>query len=318
MDISKIIQNAHSIGISGHVRPDGDCIGSTLGLYNYIKSNFKDAEVKLFLEEAPEVFHFLPGYSEICHTFEPSLKFDLYFALDCGDSARLGEFSRYFESASYRVCIDHHKSNQSYGDENYIFPNISSTSELVFELIGEKNITRDIAECLYTGIVHDTGVFQYNSTSSRTMEIAGFLMEQGITFSKIIDETFYKKTYNQNRILGKAIMEAKLYNNGSVIASTVTRKDMDAFGVKSADLDGIVNQLRIVKGVEVALFFYETEKDYKVSMRGNGKVDLSILAAMYGGGGHFMAAGFNSALDVEVLTQQLLEKISIQLKENEC
>ena len=107
-------------------------------------------------------------------------------------------------------------SNQAFAEENYIVPDASSTCELVFDMLEVDKITKEIAECLYTGMVHDTGVFQYSCTSEKTMNIAGVLMEKGIEYSKIIDDTFYTKTYNQNRILGKALLDSKLYLDGKL------------------------------------------------------------------------------------------------------
>ena len=112
-------------------------------------------------------------------------------------------------------CVDHHISNQNFADANYIFPEASSTCELVYELIDEEKITKEIAECIYVGIVHDTGVFQYSCTSAKTMNIAGRLMEMGIDFSRIVDKTYYEKTYEQNRILGQALVDSQLFLDGT-------------------------------------------------------------------------------------------------------
>lgn len=315
MNLKNIIKSGSTIGISGHIRPDGDCIGSVLGLYHYINNNFNNVTVKVYLEEAPEVFHFLPGYSSVCHSMENIEKFDLYFALDCGDIERLGTFAQLFNAAEYKICIDHHKSNSGYGDENYIFPDASSTSELIFDLIGEEHVTYDIAQCLYVGIAHDTGIFQYNCTSPHTMKVAACLMEKGIPFTEIVDYTYNKMTFIQNRILGKAIYEAKLYHNGQIIVSVITKDNMRDLGATAADLDAIVNQLRITKGVEVAVFLYELQDGYKASLRGNGKVDLAVIAQKYNGGGHFMAAGLSASMSADELRQSLLSDIKEQLKE---
>lgn len=318
MNLNEIIKKGSTIGISGHVRPDGDCIGSTLGLYHFIKNNFPETEVNIFLEEAPEVFHFLPGYSHVCHTFDPERKFDVYFALDCGDMERMGVFMPYFQNAGYKVCIDHHKSNPGYGDANYVYPEASSTSELIFDLIGRENITYEIAQCIYIGIVHDTGIFQFNCTSAHTMEAAAFLMQKGIDFTKMIDDTYNKKTYTQNRILGKALMDATLYHDGKIIVSVITSKQMSELGATAEDLDAIVNQLRVTTGVEAAIFIYELADGFKASLRGNGAVDLAFVAQKYNGGGHFMAAGLSSKQTAEELKTSLIQDIWEQLREKEC
>ena len=152
---------------------------------------------------------------------------------------------------------------------------------MLYTLLDEAKISRAAAECLYTGIVHDTGVFKYNSTTRKTMEIAGALMEKGVNAAKIIDDSFYRKTYAQNRILGKALIGSTRILDGRCI-----------YGVDTNDLDGIIDQLRITEGVECAIFIYEKAfNEYKVSLRSNDYVDVSKVAAYFGGGGHIHAAG---------------------------
>ena len=192
-----------------------------------------------------------------------------------------------FESAKRTLCIDHHVTNGAFADANYIFPDASSTCELVFELLPKERITIQIAECIYTGMVHDTGVFQYSCTSKKTMDIAGSLMEMGIDYSRIIDDTFYTKTFAQNKIMGQALLNAALYLNGDVILSAVSRAEMEKYDVLPKHLDGIVNQLRVTKDIKVAVFLYENEDGtYKGSLRVNGDYDVAKVASVFGGGGH--------------------------------
>lgn len=316
--IDEKLAGVRTVGISGHVRPDGDCVGSTLAVYNYIKEYYPQIEVRLFLEPIPNIFKFLKRSEEILCPGEEASKdgceFDLFFVLDCGDAGRLGAAAPYFEEAKASVCIDHHVSNQSFADDNYIVPDASSTCELVFELLDEERITREIAECLYTGIVHDTGVFQYTCTSAKTMNVAGRLMEKGIDYSKIVDETFYTKTYNQNRVLGQTLVDSRLYLDGRCIVGSVSREQMQQFGVLPKHLDGIVNQLRVTKDVEVAVFFYENEDGtWKGSLRVNGDFNAAEAAMHFGGGGHVQAAGFTIAGTLEECTQRVVDEIGRRL-----
>lgn len=303
-----------TVAIAGHVRPDGDCAGSCLATYNYIKQYYPKIEVTLYLEPIPNIFKFLTRSEEIVHSCEQDYSYDLFIAQDCGDAGRLGNAAKYFQAAKKTICIDHHVSNDSFADINYIYPKASSTSELIFELLDEKKITKEIAECIYVGMVHDTGVFQYSCTSAKTMEVAGKLMETGIDFSKIVDETFYTKTFEQNQILGKALLESRRYADNRVIASVVTLSDMETFSVLPKHLDGIVNQLRVTKGVEVALFLYENEDGtYKVSTRSNGLVDVAKIAVGFGGGGHQRAAGFSMTGTAEDIIHRIVAEIEKQL-----
>ncbi|MFA9375442.1 MAG: bifunctional oligoribonuclease/PAP phosphatase NrnA [Lachnotalea sp.] len=310
------LEGVKTVAIAGHVRPDGDCAGSCLGLYNYISDCYSDIEVDVFLEEIPDVFHFLKNSNKIDSSFKKEKIFDMFISLDSGDKDRLGEATKYFDSAKKTICIDHHISNTGFADINHILPKASSTCEIVYTLLEEDKISKATAEALYTGIAHDTGVFQYSNTSELTMNIAGKLISTGIDFSKIIDETFYKKTYVQNQILGRALLESILLLHGKVIVSTLRKVDLDFYGVTSKDLDGIVNQLRVTVGVECAIFLYETgNHEYKASMRSGDKVDVSKIASYFGGGGHKKAAGCTMAGTMHDVVNNLSLHIEKQIRE---
>lgn len=310
MKLDAIIEDKNVIGIAGHVRPDGDCVGSTLAVYNYIKDNYPEKDVRIYLEPIPNIFKFLKRADEIRSDYKDDVIFDLFIAEDCGDLGRLGNAAKYFENAKSTLCIDHHVSNSSFADENYIFPKASSTCELVFELIDIQKLSLQIAECLYTGMVHDTGVFQYSCTSAKTMEIAGVLMETGIDYPKIVDDTFYTKTFGQNKILGLALLNAELYLDGAVIATVVFQEDMKRFSVLPKHLDGIVNQLRVTKDTKIALFLYENEDGtFKGSLRVNGDTNVADIAAQFGGGGHVKAAGFSIEGPIDTAMERILNVI---------
>ncbi len=167
--------------------------------------------------------------------------------------------------------------------------------------------------------LHDTNVFKNSNTTQRTMQVAGAMMAKGINFSRIIDESFYRKTYVQNQIMGRAVLESVLFLEGKCIFSVVRKQDMDFYGVEASDLDGIVDQLRITEGVEVAIFLYETENHvYKVSMRSNNLVNVSQVAAYFGGGGHIRAAGCTMSGSVHDVINNLSALIEKQIKENEA
>lgn len=313
------LQGVNTVAISGHVRPDGDCVGSCLGLQLYIENNFPHIQTTVYLETFSETFSFVKGSEKVVHDCSQHIKYDVFFSLDCGDKDRLGDALRYFQSAKKTICIDHHISNQSFADINYIEPNASSTSELVYTLMDEAKVTREIAEALYMGIAHDTGVFQYSCTSSRTMNIAGKLMDTGIDFNKIVDDTYFVKTYVQNQILGRALLESVRMLDGKVIFSVIRQSEMDFYGVGAKDLDGIVQQLRNTKGVEVAIFLYEIGiQEFKVSMRSNGRVNVSEIACYFGGGGHVRAAGCNMQGSVYDVVNNVVEHIDRQLQQLEA
>lgn len=308
------LKGIKTVAIAGHIRPDGDCAGSCLGLYNYIKENFINIEVDVYLEEIAEVFHFIKNSDKIDSLYQSEKEYDLFIALDCGDKERLGLANKYFDCAKKTICIDHHISNKGYAMRNHIIADASSTCEIVYTLLEEEKISKAVAEALYTGIVHDTGVFQYSNTSELTMNIAGKLMGKGIEFSKIIEETFYKKTFVQNQILGRALLESILLLEGKVIVSALRKADMVFYGVTSKDLEGIVSQLRVTEGCECAIFLYETgNHEYKVSLRSSDLVDVSKIASYFGGGGHKKASGCTMAGTVHDVVNNLSIHIERQL-----
>ena len=289
--LNNILGEASRIAIGGHVRPDGDCVGSCMGLYQYIKENYKDRRVDVYLEEIPEAYRCIEATKDIKHELPENTKYDLFICLDCGDKERLGFSALLLEQAVRTCCIDHHISNTEFADFNYIVPDASSTSELIYNLLDEEKITLGVAEALYLGIVHDTGVFQYSCAGPSTFRAAAKLLEKGVDAPRIIQDTYYEKTYAQNQILGRALLESILFMEGRCIASYITKNTMDFYGVDPKDLDGVVSQLRVTKGVEVAIFMYELETNlYKVSLRSKYDVDVSKVAQYFGGGGHKKAA----------------------------
>ena len=313
------LAGVRSVAIAGHVKPDGDCIGSCLAVYNYMKEYYPQIQAEVYLEPIPNIFKFLQRADEIISIPEETRRFDLMIVQDCGDEKRLGKAGALLKNAGRVICIDHHISNAGFGDDSYIFPKASSTSELVFELMEKERITKQIAECIYTGIIHDTGLFQYSCTSPKTMRIAAFLMEQGINFSEIADKTYMQKTFEQNKILARALEKSRLHLDGACISSIITKEDMQEYQVLPKHLEGIVSQLRATKDVQAAVFFYpkdvqEDGTEYKISFRsGSDEVNVAQIAMHYGGGGHIRAAGASTRLEPEVCLEQILEMIRQQL-----
>lgn len=308
------IHKADTIAVGGHVRPDGDCVGSCMALYQYVRENFPGKEITVYLEEIPQTLLFMKGTEDIRHEIPKGKVYDLFVLLDCGDSDRLGFSAPLYESAKRTFCVDHHVSNRLFAGENYVKPDASSTSELVFDLLDYDKLSKEAAECLYAGIVHDTGVFRYSCTHPSTMRAAAALMEKGIDFTKIITETFDEKSYAQNQVLGRALLESFLFFDGKCIVSWITKKVMDFYQVKPKHMDGIVSQLKLTKGVEVAIFMYELEPGtYKVSLRSSEAVDVSEIARYFGGGGHMRASGLTMKGSAHDVINNISRRIAMQL-----
>lgn len=177
MDIFEVVKDATTIGISGHIRPDGDCVGSVMGLYLYLKKACPRAKVEVMLEKPADVFACIKGIEEIHTDYVSDVeRYDVFFALD-GAKDRLGEAEKFFDGAKKKVNIDHHISNKGCGDVNYIMPKASSTSELIYDVIADKSLLdTEIAKALYIGIIHDTGVLQYSNTAPSTLKAAAELI----------------------------------------------------------------------------------------------------------------------------------------------
>lgn len=285
----ELIENAKNIAITGHVSPDGDCTGSTLALYNYITENFEGKQVRVCLEKPSIKFSYMNGFDLISE--DPFSEADLLVTLDASDKERLGSRGVMLDTAKESICIDHHVTNTNFAKFNIVEDFRSSTCELLYTLLDYNKISVNTAVCLYTGIVHDSGVFKYQSTTRQTMEIAGALIDKGFDFTKIIDDTYFKKNFNATRLLGLVLTNAKLIFDGKCCYGLLDYDTWTGYIDDKKKMDGIIDNLRNIDGVEIALFMYETAKDeHKVSLR-SINADVSAIAKALGGGGHMRAAG---------------------------
>lgn len=313
-ELKIIAKEAQNIIISGHLRADGDCSGACIAVYRYLHNIYPDKNIVVYLEKLPERFAFLDEEGSIVSNEVPDEEFDLFIALDSSSADRLGEAQQAFKNAGMTICIDHHISNKGYAGQNFIEPSASSTCEVLYGLMSDEDIDFKIAEALYVGIVFDSGVFRYSNTSKKTMEIAGALMEKGIPFWDYIDKCFYQRTYTQTQLLGRTLLTSMRIMDGKCIVATITRRMMEFYGAQTEDIEGIIEQLRVTTGVEVAILLHETgEQEYKVSLRSNQYVDVSKVATYFGGGGHVKAAGFTMRGSVHDVVNNITEHIEMQL-----
>lgn len=316
--LEEMLKDTGTVVLLGHVHPDGDCVGSCLAASHYIKARYPHMEVDIYLEPVSKKLSYLAGINQIRHEKTEEKPYDLCICLDSSDRERLGEFGSFLDGARRSICVDHHITNTRYAQVNVVDPDASSTCEVLYGLLDEQWIDKSSAECLYTGIIHDTGVFRFSNTSAKTMKIAGSMMEKGIDFGRIIEESFFQKTYHQTQILGRALLESINILHGACIFSVVGRQEMEFYGVDYKDLDGIVDQLRIIEGIACAIFLYETDNHvYKVSLRSNAGVDVSRIASYFGGGGHVRAAGCTMAGSIHDVINNLSGHIEKQLKQQE-
>lgn len=302
-----------AVGIVGHVRPDGDCVGSTTALYSYLNKRYPEVSTTLYLEYfKPQYGRVIPAASaqHVSDCYD-GRHFDVLFILDCADIGRVGVIAEPAEAADFLVCIDHHVSNGGFADVNIIDVQASSASQLLYELIEPEYIDQQIADSLMLGIVHDTGVFRHQNTKPRTMEIASALLAKGAQLSLIVNETYFQKTFAQVKITGVALNKAYRALDDRVMCCVLTQEEMAAVGADTSDLDGIVDSLRGTDGIECAVFLYQTGTgQYKASLRSNKTVNVCELAAVYGGGGHVRAAGFSKDGTAEEILEEVLAALA--------
>jgi phosphoesterase RecJ-like protein len=230
----------------------------------------------------------------------------------------LGFSENLFHNAKKTINVDHHITNKGRADFNIIMPKASSTAEVLYGEFEKKNMNAEVAEALYIGIIHDTGIFQYSNTSKKTMQIGADLISYGFDFPGIIENTFYKRTLLQTKVMAHVVSEAKVYLEGKLIIGMISKIDMDKFSVTTADFDGIVNQLRNVEGVLCAVFAYEKEEGaWKVSLRSTDQIDSSQICAKHNGGGHKKAAGCMIYGTKEELLETLKKDLLLQMKAEE-
>ncbi|MDD7267679.1 MAG: bifunctional oligoribonuclease/PAP phosphatase NrnA [Lachnospiraceae bacterium] len=317
--IDTLIKDIHKIAIVGHQNPDGDCIGSSMGLGLYLRERYPQLLVKIYQEALPTNFLCMPQHQLMLHEMpdeEEIREFDLLIICDVANTDRIGLF--YDKALDFRqtLVIDHHIGSGALreGGLCYVDEKASSTSELITRLVDEAYLTQDAAAYLYIGMAHDTGIFRYDCTAPETMEKAAMLMRKGFDFSVLLHKTFIEKTYLQNRLLAEVLRASSLHLHDRVISGVLTLEQMQHFCALPKHTEGIVNQLQNTRGIEVAIFLYAvSEKSFKISLRSMQYVDVSMIAAAFGGGGHIKAAGATAEGDADGIISSILEEIKKQL-----
>ncbi len=299
-----------SIVILPHVSPDGDTLGSTVALYEYLRLN--NERVWIVLDDpVPFNLEFLDIKVTTTEVFkEMNTNPDFIFCLDSSDLGRLGARQSMLETAGYVINIDHHITNIMYGDSNVVWSGASSTGEMIYDLIVDtgETITERMAQAIYVAISTDTGSFKYSNTSAKTMKTAGKLIEAGIDLNYINTELYQNKPLYKILILKVAMKNMILKDEGKLAISWITLDDMKAMGIETLDTDGIAEFFRDIHGVEVVIFLKEKTKDvFKGSLRSKHDFDVASYAQVFEGGGHTKAAGMAIQGSVESCIDRLLE-----------
>ena len=291
--IVEAIRQSNTVCVVGHVRPDGDCIGSQLGLGLALQ----DAGKKVTVwneDEMPGKLAFLDR-DHLLQQPKPGRKFDCVIATDCASYERLGKVSECLADRKVFINIDHHASNTRYADLNWVSSKEPSTGELIYRLLrhGSWPITRRIADCLFTAVSTDTGSFQYPTTTPATFHVASHLVERGADLGRISQQVY--ESYPMARVQ----LLRHLYNNFHLTHDSRTayfwlkKRDYTRTGAQRDDTEGLIDHIRAINGVVVACLFEEMEPGMtRISLRSKSEqVNVNTIAGQFGGGGHHAAAG---------------------------
>ena len=292
-NIKERIEESNSIVILTHEHPDGDAIGSSLAFMHGLKKIGKNVDV--IIPDVNQMYSILPGFEDIKESCEEGYNYDLCIALASSDLERLHVLKDVFRNAKHTIVIDHHITNQNFGDVNYVNAVASSTCQNLLVILAYMDIaiSKDIAACVYAGILTDTGGFRYN-VQIETFEFAAMLLETGIDITKIYRNLFDVTTLPRTKLLGRAIDKLEILADGKISFTYILTEDEEEVGSSSGDYENIVNYGRNIDGVEVSIFVRQVDNKFKVSMRSNEYLDVSLIATKYGGGGHMKAAGFTT------------------------
>lgn len=311
--IKEEVERANTIVILTHENPDGDAIGSSLALYNSLKKVNKQVDV--IIPEFARTFSFLPGADEIKKSSEIT-NYDLAIALDCGDFKRLNGGTAYFENAKMTVSIDHHGTNTMFANLNYVDPTSPACAQILISLLKywEIDISKEIGECLITGIITDTGGFKYSNVKVETFEFAAELLSRGVNISKIYERVMQTVSLSRFQLSKIATERLELLEDGKIAFTYILREDEEKVKAEVGDYEGIVEQGRSIEGVEISVFLRQIENGYKASLRAGGNINVSDICMIFGGGGHEKAAGCTMPYSLEVAKEKLLQEIHLRLK----
>lgn len=318
------LTEAKTVLIAPHVSPDGDTLGSGLALFHAIRAHFPHLETihPVIAGTVPEIYDFLPGFHEFIN-METDQRgqllpaYDLAISCDCGAVERLGPAEPLFRAAKASVNIDHHISNAHFATVNIVETNAGASGEVVANILDawDLPITREMAEALYVTLLTDTGGFRYASTTPKIFRLAARLLETGL------DPEFIYKTIYENRPRAQALLfahgvtDSQQNTPGTLVWTSIEQDQLTAFAAKEEYLEGLIDRLREIQGVQIAALFKETRTGQtKVSLRSNDKrINVAALLGQFGGGGHHAAAGATLEMPLSEARQQLLPVLEAHL-----
>lgn len=311
-EIGRVLRAHQRFAVLSHVRPDGDALGSQLALALSLQQLGKD--VTVWNEDGLlEKYNFLPGGERLTQPPREPQDFDVAVALDTATQNRLGTAGESVRHAKTWINIDHHPSNPGYGDLVYIDPTSPATGQILFELIQNQQLPIDpaIAENLFVAISTDTGSFQYPNTTTRTFEIGAELVRGGVDVGRVSQLLYENYPRRRTELLRELLGTMRIEANGKIASFSLSLKVAAELGVRPEDNEGLIDHLRAIRGVIVAVFFEElADGKVRVSMRSKSEaVDVSAICQKFGGGGHKLAAGARVRGTLAEVEQKILEGI---------
>jgi bifunctional oligoribonuclease and PAP phosphatase NrnA len=311
--IGDVLQSAGTVVILTHVRPDGDAIGSQLAMALALRKLGKT--VLAWNEDGlPESFAFLTGSELITMPPDEPMEFDVVLALDTAAKDRLGTGIKAVRAYTTLVNVDHHTSNPGYGDLNYIDVQAPATGQIIYQLLQDQKLpfSPEIADALFVAISTDTGSFRYQNTTAQTFEIAGKLVEAGVDLATISNRVY--ESYPKRRILllGELLNEATFHANDRIATFSLTEETKARLAIDPADVDGLIDVIRSVDTVVVAIFFEElADQRVRISVRSKDlRVDANRICSTWGGGGHQLAAGARIRGTLEEVRTKVISYVS--------
>ncbi len=310
-NITKKLFEVETVAIFMHINPDGDCIGSSLAMYKYLKNLGKTAHV--FLEEGYEIrdnLMFLPNI-EVINAYSLK-KYDLGIALDCGAASRMGNncFKRFIACDDY-CCFDHHAQSTQFVDDLILEPKSASTTQILYKFFVEHDksaIDLDVATCLFAGLMTDSGNLSFSSATEESYRVATELVAMGVDNYDIIRRLFKNTKHSVFDLTNRVLSNAKFYLDGRVGIISFLEEDFRVTGTSSPDTEGIINRVVDINEVKLAISIAElTPTAYKIGFRSKDGVNCSLVAAEFGGGGHVNASGCRIYADYETTVKELIK-----------
>ncbi len=313
-----IESNVNTILIFPHVLPDGDTLGSAIGMYHLIKDFNKTGYIVLDDDIPSNLLFLFEENKDIIISLKEAkeMKYELVIIVDTGEPKLIGDRISLLSSSIPTISIDHHITNQNFADLNIVEPEASSTGELIYKILDYFKVELDAfaAQGLYAAIVTDTGNFRYSNTRPYTFEVCKSLVEKGFDFNRLNVEIFQNKSFEKLWLLNKIFDTLSLHFEGKCAVVKLSEALKNQLALKEYDTDGVVEYVRDIKGVEVVVFIkYMDQDEYKISMRSKNDFDVSEVAVALGGGGHKKAAGFKSLMSELEIESAILKMIGESL-----